>query len=91
MGGLAFLSLSRNQIGDAGMIEFSRSIASGSLGALLSLSLSLNNIGNVGMSAFSDALGNGSLPALELVVVQTGHENHPALVAACKPREITIV
>ena len=54
-----------NQIGDAGMVEFSRAIAIGSLRALTHLDLDDNQIGDAGMISLSEAIGNGSLPALE--------------------------
>ena len=73
-----------------GMIAFSNAIRSGSLRSLAVLNLENNNISDPGMIAFSNAIRNGSLPALEQVVVQTGYENHPALVAACRPRGIRI-
>ena len=61
---LKVLDLGNNQIGDAGMIEFSRQIAIGSLGALESLGLSGNQIGNEGMKAFVSAIAIGSMANL---------------------------
>ena len=54
-----------NQIGDAGMADFSRAIASGSLGSLQKLSLYGNQIGDAGMADFSRAIASGSLPDLK--------------------------
>ena len=61
---LTQLFLNDNQIGDAGMIEFSRSIASGSLRSLTTLFLNDNQIGDAGMIEFSRSITNGSLRAL---------------------------
>ena len=67
------------------------------MGSMLNLGRSTSTgttFGDAGMIAFAGAIKPtaedpiGSLPALERIVVQTGHENHPALVAACKPRGI---
>ena len=78
-------------IGDAEMVDLSGAFATGSMANLTLLWLDSNKIGDAGMISLSEAIGKGSLPALERVIVQTGHENHLALVAACKPRKITIV
>ena len=58
------LSLSGNQIGDDHMTEFSRVIASGSLGALTFLALGGNKIGDAGMTALA-GVASGSLPNLK--------------------------
>lgn len=76
--------------GDAEMVLLSKVVVSGALGQLKRLNLRSNQIGDAGMSAFSDAIASGSLPALKEVVVDTRHERHPQLVAACKPRNIMI-
>ena len=54
------------------------------------ISLWDNKIGDEGMKAFSSALSSGSLDSLKKVVVQSGHEELPYLVAACRPRGIEI-
>jgi hypothetical protein len=89
---LIILRLDGNKISDPGMIAFAEALKSpmGSLRSLTHLELGSNEISDPGMIAFSNAIRNGSLPALEQVVVQTGYENHPALVAACRPRGIRI-
>ena len=67
MRALEALVLGHNVIGDPGMIEFSRSIANGSLGALTTLDLSGNQISDPGMMAFSNAIRNGSMGALKIL------------------------
>jgi len=63
------LFLFNNQIGDAGMTEFSRAIASGSLPKLETLSFGDafggNNIGDEGMKAFAEAAASGSMANLK--------------------------
>ena len=65
---LTKLFLHGNQIGGAGMAEFSRAISSGSLGALThaltALYLDFNQIGDSGIAEFSRAISSGSLRAL---------------------------
>ena len=56
---LTCLDLDGDQIGDLGMIEFSGSIASGSMANLKALGLGFNQIGDVGLTALSDAVGKG--------------------------------
>ena len=72
------------------MRAFADAIGSGSLANLTTLNIWDNTIGDEGMKSFALAIASGSLPALEKAFVQIGHENHPALVAACKPRGINI-
>jgi len=63
---LSVLSLSLNQISDAGMVSFSEVIASGSLANLQTLWLSGNKIGDVGMAAFANAItASGSMANLK--------------------------
>ena len=57
---------------------------------LIALYLYNNLIGDTGMIEFSRAIASGSLPALQTVAVQSGHADHPQLVAACEPRRIEI-
>ena len=83
---LTLLSLSKNNIGDAGMSALAGSIASGSLGSLTHLHLSSNSIRSAGMTALASALAGGSLPALRRLDVD--NKNHPQLVAACQQRGI---
>ena len=64
MGALTQLFLNDNQIGDAGMADFSRAIASGSMGSLEELSLSSNQIGDAGMISLSEVIGKGSMGSL---------------------------
>ena len=85
---LTFLGLAGNQIGDAGMSEFSRAIASGSLGALKVLLLSNNQIGDDGMKAFSDAIASGSLPKLAKVLLFGKPVNGFGVNKACSARGI---
>jgi hypothetical protein len=58
---LTTLFLNDNQIGDAGMIEFSRSITNGSLRALTRLYLDDNQTGDAGMTDFSRAIASDPL------------------------------
>ena len=87
---LTHLVLDSNQIGDAGITAFAGAIRSGALASLEALYLDSNQIGDGGMKAFSGALSYGALPELKQVVVQSGHEYHTQLVAACEPRGIVI-
>ena len=73
------------------MTALAGAIASGSLGSLIHLDLEQNQVGDEGMAALSTAIASGSLPALKEVVVQSGHEDHTQLVAACEPRGIVIL
>ena len=52
-------SINRNKIGDAGMADFSRAIASGSLPMLNYLNLEYNEIGDDGMAVLSRAIASG--------------------------------
>ena len=80
-----------NKIGDAGMSALAGAFASGALDTLQKLYLGrCSSIGDAGMSALADALSSGALASLQTFYVPSGHERHPALVAACKPRDITI-
>ena len=54
------------------------------------LYLHQNQIGDAGLSALADALGKGALASLEKIIVDSEHERHPQLVAACQPRGIQI-
>ena len=54
------------------------------------LYLANNEIGNPGITALADALGKGALASLEKIIVDSEHERHPQLVAACQPRGIQI-
>jgi hypothetical protein len=81
LGGLTFLSLSRNQIGNAGMIEFSRSIASGSMGALKVLSLSRNQISDAGMISLSEAIAIGSMGNLHTLSLGGNAIGDPGMIA----------
>jgi hypothetical protein len=54
-------------IGDAGIIDFSRAISTGSMANLQKLYLFSNQIGDAGMQAFADAIGKGSLHALKFL------------------------
>ncbi len=85
------LSLGTNQIGDAGMIKFSEACAGGSLPQLQELVLHGNQIGDGGMQALASAVVSGSLASLKKVVVDTKHERHPQLMAACQARGVEIV
>jgi hypothetical protein len=86
---LTSLNLGFNQIGDAGMGDFSRAFASGSMGELKHLYLSENVIGDAGMIKFSEALGKGSLPACATILVEDGNPGNTApLEAACEERRI---
>ena len=85
MRALTYLDLEHNQIGDPGMIEFSRSIAIGSLGALQKLFLYGNQIGDAGMVEFSRAITSGSRANLEELLLggnQIGNASMVALVGA---------
>ena len=84
------LDLSYNQIGDAGMVEFSRSITIGSMANLEQLFLSYNSIGDVGMIEFSRTIANGSLSACKRIVVIENPGNAAPLKAACEERGISM-
>ena len=49
-----------------------------------------NQIGDLGMSSLSEALAKGALPSLKKIIVDSKHERHKKLVAACQPRGIEI-
>ena len=87
---LEMLMLHANQIGDEGMKALAAAVAGGALDKLESLGLFSNPIGDEGMKALAEAVARGALPSLQRIVVDTRHERHPALVAACRPRNITI-
>jgi Leucine-rich repeat (LRR) protein len=65
LGNLEQLDLSRNQIGDLGITDFSRQFPIRSLCALTYLDLSSNQIGDVGMIEFSRSIPIGSMGALQ--------------------------
>jgi hypothetical protein len=90
LGSLIKLALGGNRIGDKGMQAFSLAIAKGALGSLVELDISWNAIGDAGLISFAEAIRSGALAAFKKVVVPSGLEDHPALVAACKPRGIEI-
>ena len=76
----------RNKIGDAGMTEFSRQIASGSLGSLRQLYLEFNQIGDAGISSLATAVRSGALPQLNRLVLSEnaiGDIGISALASAC--------
>ena len=54
------------------------------------LALHQNQIGDAGLSALAEAVGKGALASLEKIIVDSEHERHPQLVAACQPRGIQI-
>ena len=54
------------------------------------LNLYGNQIGHAGVTALANACATGALPSLKKIVVDTRHERHPQLMAACKPRGIEI-
>ena len=54
------------------------------------LRLSNNQIGDAGVTALANACAGGAMASLTKVVVDTKHERHPQLVAACKMRGIEI-
>ena len=91
LGSCQVINLRSNNIGEAGMQAFSDAIRSGALGLCTTIYLGENKIGDVGMQALATAVSSGALPAFKKIVVPDGLENHPALVAACKPRGIEIV
>ena len=64
----------------------------GALPSLQILILERNQIGDAGLKEFAAALMScsGALPALKKIVVPSGLEQHPQLVAACQPRGIEI-
>ena len=84
------LVLSENAIGDVGLSSLAAAVGNGALASLDTLDLSENEIGEAGMTAFADAVGKGALASLKKIVVDTKHERHPQLVAACQPRGIEI-
>ena len=43
-----------------------------------------------GMQAFASAFASGSLASLTMIAVDTKHERHPQLMAACQARGIEI-
>ena len=55
------------------------------------LNLYGNQIGDAGLTALAKAVESGALASLKKIVVDTKHERHPQLVAACQPRGIKIV
>ena len=88
---LTYLNLAANVISDAGMSALASACASGALDKLTLLSLHTNAIGDAGLQALADALSKGRLASLMRISVDTTHERHPQLVAACQPRGIEIV
>ena len=54
------------------------------------LYLNRNQIGDAGLTALANACAGGAMASLTKVVVDTKHERHPQLVAACKMRGIEI-
>ena len=84
------LFLTKNQIGDSGVEALAQACAGGALASVTILALSSNKIGDKGLEALSGALATGALPSLKKIVVDTRHERHPQLMAACKPRGIEI-
>ena len=54
------------------------------------LRLNSNKIGDAGVTALANACAGGAMASLTKVVVDTKHERHPQLVAACKMRGIEI-
>ena len=72
---LTHLDLHYNQIGDLGMIEFSRSIAIGSMVKLNVLGLACNQIGDIGMIEFSHAIANGSMGELRYLYLPSKQPN----------------
>ena len=95
MGEASMLSYASLGWGDEEMVQLAASVAyahtRGALGLCTTIYLGENKIGDVGMQALATAVSSGALPAFKKIVVPDGLENHPALVAACKPRGIEIV
>lgn len=94
LGSLVHLVLSSNAIGDAGLISFADAVRKNGVLAncqRLYLHGSRNRIGGDGLKALASAVATGGLPALQTVMVPTGSEEHPALVAAFEPRGVEII
>ena len=47
-------------------------------------------VGNEGMKALAAALASGAFASLQTIYVDSRHVRYPALVEACKPRNIAI-
>ena len=84
------LQLGGNQIGDAGLAAFAKAVESGALAECTYISLGNNQIGDAGLTALASACASGALASLKKIIVDSEHERHPQLVAACQPRGIEI-
>jgi len=62
----------------------------GALANLQVFNIAGNQIGDTGLASFSGAIVSGALPSLKRVVVDSEHEEHLQLLAACNPRGIRL-
>ena len=87
---LQVLILCHCTIGDEGLSALAAAVAKGALPALQELYLHRNSFSEAGITELADVMAVGKLPALKKLVVDSHHEKHPALIAACQARGVEI-
>jgi Ran GTPase-activating protein (RanGAP) involved in mRNA processing and transport len=78
---LTHLVLSRNSVGDTGLIALAKAIGTEKLPDLQYLTLDSNNIRDAGLSVLSDAIGKDALPKLQLLALHNNHIGGDGLTA----------